>query len=398
MAKGTLLLVENPHLVEKKAVFLAARNSSILAIFLQLFGGTVAQAVAGDDPAHQTDFFRYLSLRMLLHGLPTSAKACQNMERDAYFSVLKSLEGKVPPARLWGCRKYFTVRNDFPVLEQHVRGPIAEKWASLLRAGESIAFDEKQLKWRGKSMYIHMNRAKPDPIGHMVCMLTTTLEASPIPFTVGMYAYMTNKDLGLHLSADTLMKWATGLIGRMQYIERRPIIVNDCLYTTIASRETFVGERQRFISAQKPSWWTAMEAMLQPKVNQPGDTAYALNEKQGLVVCCHFDAAFRGGARKYVVSNAFTHHSAPEYNRLNPPVYSEYAATFNACDQFNMRLSKNWYPYRAGSYGKHFEMMFLSIAFMNFYSICIHTQAVAETMSFKEFLVMAGTLLAEKYF
>lgn len=42
--------------------------------------------------------------------------------------------------------------------------------------------------------------------------------------------------------------------------------------------------------------------------------------------------------------------------------------------------------------------MVLSIAFMNFYSVCLHTQVIPEEVSFKDFLVSTGTMLAVKYF
>lgn len=105
---------------------MGARNSSVLSIFLQLFGDKVAETIAGPDPQRKTDFFRYLSLRMLMHGLPEPAKSVRNMERAAYFNVMKSLDGAVPSDKLWGCHKYFTMRDGFPVLEQHVRGNIAD--------------------------------------------------------------------------------------------------------------------------------------------------------------------------------------------------------------------------------------------------------------------------------
>ena len=104
------------------------------------------------------------------------------------------------------------------------------------------------------------------------------------------------------------------------------------------------------------------------------------------------------GKRKYVVSNAFSYRNIPEYNKLNPPVYSEYAATFGTCDQFNMRLSDNWYPYRAGHWEKHFERIFLSMAFMNLYAVCMHLKIINSTTSFKAFLFETGRLLTRKFF
>ena len=50
------------------------------------------------------------------------------MEKADYFNAMKTLEGKVLPEKLCGCRKYYTMRDSFPVLEQNTRGPIAEKW------------------------------------------------------------------------------------------------------------------------------------------------------------------------------------------------------------------------------------------------------------------------------
>lgn len=376
---------------------MSERNASIFLIFSRLFGFEVVKSIVGEDPVMQRDFFRYLSLRMIVHGLPVASSKDKNKERTAYFGAVDKLKDVVPAHEMWGCHKYFAMRDGFSISEKVISGPISESWASMIRVGESVAFDEKQRTWRGKSKFIHMNRAKPEPIGHMICMLTTQLEGSKIPFTLGLYEYLTNASLGCHISAETLMEWATGLVDRMQFIGQKPVIVNDSLYTTNASKGVFFKNSQPFISAQKPSWWTAMESMLQPKVSQPGDTAYAWNSKTGTVVCCHFDSS-RGGKRKYVVSTAFTHHSSPDYAKINPPVYSEYAATFNACDTFNMHLSKNWYPYRSGHWEKHFESMFLSIAFMNFYSICLHLRAVDESVSFKEFLVQAGTLLGGRFF
>ena len=169
------------------------------------------------------------------------------------------------------------------------------------------------------------------------------------------------------------------------------------LYTTVASRQVCVDADQRFITAQKPSWWTGMEALLAPHVKDPGDSAFAWNPVLKQVVCCHFDPG-RGGKRKFVVSNAFAYRQAPNWNPLNPPVYSEYAATFSVCDKFNHALSNNWYPYRAGHWEKHFELVFLSIAFMNFYAACLHLNVITSDVSFKRFLVDSGVSLAKIFF
>ena len=395
--RGTFLLNKNSFLAQKNSVFLAPRNSTCIDIFLLLFESNVVKKCFGDSNERVDDFYKYLSLRMIMHGYPLPAEKVKNPERVNYVRAMMKLKEDHPSTVVWGCRQYFAKRDDFSINEKLMSGAFSEHWSSLIRVGESLAFDEKQRTWRGNSMFIHMNRAKPEPIGHMVCMLTAPLEASSIPYTVGIYAYQTNKKLGIHISAEMLMKWATDLIERMHYIHQKPIIVNDCLYTTNASREVHMNRAQPFIAAQKPSWWPAMESLLQSKVPEPGTTAYAWSESKKLVVCCHFDPG-RNGKRKYVVSNAFSYNIAPEYNKLNPPVYSEYAASFGACDQFNMRLSKNWYPYRSSHWEIHFEAIFLSMAFMNFYAICRHLLIISDTISFKDFLLSTGYLLAKKFF
>lgn len=397
MESGTFLLNENSFLVHKNSVFLAPRNPTVLDVFLLIFDKTVFKTCFGFSDNCMDDFFRYLSLRMIMHGHPIPVGTVKNTERVGYLNAVKSVKEDIPGIALWGCRKYFTMRDNFAIEEYHVRGPISEHWSSLIRAGESLAFDEKQRTWRGHSKFIHMNRSKPEPIGHMVCMFTAPLEGSTIPFTVGIYPYLTNKKLDIHISAEMLMVWTTNLISKMHYHGQKPIIVHDCLYSTSASRKLLMEHDQPFICAQKPSWWIDMESLLQPKVSGPGMTAYAWNAVKKLVVCCHFDPG-RNGKRKYVVSNAFRYSKLPEYNKANPPVYSEYAAIFNACDQFNMRLSDNWYPYRAGHWEKHFESIFLSMAFMNFYAVCRHLDINDASISFKAFLFNTGKLLARKYF
>ena len=223
-----------------------------------------------------------------MHGRGLLAHDTLPTERSAFHDAAKLIRASIPPGTLMGYHAYFALRDKFGFDSIDIRTAVSQQWSSHVRVGESVALDEKQLHFRGKSKFIHMNRSKPDPVGHMVCMLSTHLQDSTIPFTCGIYPYMTNKKLEIQISAATLMIWVNNLIEKMFFDGVKPLVVNDCLYTTKDSRAALVSEKCRFLSAQKAQWWSDMDSFLGSHVYQPGDTAYAWNSASHLVVCCHY--------------------------------------------------------------------------------------------------------------
>jgi hypothetical protein len=231
----------------------------------------------------------------------------------------------------------------------------------------------------------------------MVTQLMVELDGSHIPFCTGLFPYTANRELGESVSTDSIISWACGLINQMTYPKTKPILIADSFYTTTASRDKLKSESQLYIMAQKGSWWGDIDALLSPHVTKPSQSAFAWNSYLDSVVCAYYDPAFDKG-KKIVTSNAFSRVSGGHWCVQNPPVYAHYAAGFNLCDRFNHALHGNWYPFRASHWEKHFEMMILSMAFMNLYTVCIHLQLIDSEVSFNAFLKLVGSSLAQKFF
>ncbi len=397
VTEGSFKLDENPLLIGANSFFMASRRPSFSEVFDLLFGGTVATAVAGDRLDHLQDYQRYLALRMLLHAQP-KPKDENNAEQQAYLAMKSQLlEETGSQLVVWGANKYFQMRKRFPFSTDVAKNQMSTQWSKLIRVGQSVVLDEKQKKFRGRSKYIKMNRSKPDPIGHMVTQLMVEFDQTPIPFCTGLFPYEANKELGDRVPNDSIISWACNLINQMVYSGIKPVLINDSFYTTTASREVCASQSQPYIMAQKSTWWAGIDAMLSPHVSKPGESAFAWNSGLNSVVCAYYDPKF-GKGKKLVTSNAFTKVSGDHWCLKNPPVYAHYAAGFNLCDRFNHALHGNWYPFRASHWEKHFELMFLSMAFMNFYSACMHLKLIDPEVSFNAFLKLAGSVLAEEFF
>ena len=82
----------------------------------------MVQTCFGDSPERVNDFYKCLSLRMVMHGHPTPSEKVHDKERAGYLSAMKALKDEFRSIALWGCHKYFFKRNNYSMKED-LRSP-----------------------------------------------------------------------------------------------------------------------------------------------------------------------------------------------------------------------------------------------------------------------------------
>ena len=316
-----------------------------------------------------------------------------NVLKSTYTSMKKNLEESFGVQKMFGENKYELMSRIFLVKRPPMRGIFSQSLAKLLTLGEFVVLDEKQKSFTGNSPTLRMNKNKPEPIGHMMSQLTVILEEGKLPFCFGFFPYDQDKFIpdSSH-SGEELAQWVVDMIRRSGNYGKLPGVVADSLYNTYKARDVYQREKVKLIMAVKPRGWGGVDAFFHGDLEAQGDTRYAWNEKQKVVLCRHWPRE-RSLGKKYVVPGAFIRDGKPQFNPAVPPVYTEYGLTFSACDNFNMAMSKNWYPYRVQGFEEHWSTMFYSMMFMNIVHLGKHLGVINMNVDFKAAIKTIGLSL-----
>lgn len=355
----------------------------------------VESVLAGTGKSYET-FLDYIAYRML-HSVSEKIRDNHDPKRRAFTEVKNKYINLIPIEKLWGVGKYEEMSDLFLVRRDTMRGVFSYELGKLITHGEFVALDEKQYKFTGESPTIRKNRNKPDPIGHMMTMLTCKLSECGLPFCFGFYPY--DKDIFIPDSSNTsdmVANWACDVVERGHFLQRMPLIVADSLYNAYESRTVYMGRGFQFIMALGTAKMGGLVPYFAHDVRTPGQTKYAWNEVDRQVLCCHYARDPKKNGKKYVVSNAFKLRRGHDFDARAPPVYSQYNVTFSLCDEFNHKMAGQWFPFRVHNYERHWNLMFYSMMFMNIHVLGRHIKLIDEEQSFEKSMLQISLALLNR--
>ena len=290
----------------------------------------------------------------------------------------------------WGFFTYQQCIKPFQLSRSLARNEMSPQWSKFVRLGDAVALDEKLRKFAGQSAHYHVNKAKPDRAGHQTVELVARLDRDNITFLLGLYPFdgdyfSSSEDMR---SVD-VAKWCCSLVQRASPNYPRPIVVNDCYYSTEAARDVYRKNNFLYIMAQKQGWMPGVEQLLKGALTHRGQYAYAWNKARGEVCCAHWQVG-RSEKKTYTVSNAFNAKHGQDFDKKAPPAYSHSAQTSNDCDRFNQDMGLNWYPFRPSDEDSHWDPMFFSMACMNAVHAARYFRLTADGETFKQFMRRLG--------
>lgn len=334
-------------------------------------------------------FLTFLGFHMLI-SVENKKEGVNDVLKSTYADMVGRLRTELGNKDLWGVNKYEAARREFLVSREQMRGIFSNCLARLINFGEFVILDEKQRTFTGHSPTIRKNNSKPEPIGHMMTQLSVVLHEAAVPFVFGFFPYDKDKFLpDTSHSGKEVAEWVVDKVRRGKLFRDMPVVVADSLYNTYDARDVYLEKKFKFIMSVKPSWWGGIAGFFDGALKEQGDTRYAWNKSKKIVVCHHWDRKDALG-KKYVVSNAFIRDDKTKFQPGVPAVYAEYGFTFSACDNFNMAMTGNWYPYRVAGFEQHWSSMFYSMMFMNAVHLGKHIGIIDEKETFKSALRMFG--------
>ena len=338
---------------------LARRDfSSPAEIFASIFPANFIQDVLDDILNRSPDAFdvnigreRYVKMKVLVEDV-YQCLACrvwmQGNRGHSGMTLKEALKnaianlGRDLPVPLSGYRKINHIHGKFYIsggCEFEKR--LCTAFQSLLKSlGEVLCGDERLFRFTGMGAIVRKVITKPARISIWHYQGVVTLPNGE-PYLVYTRTHNTASSMGESTSTASIVADWADLVKR--FLQPTAICM-DSYYLSAAGRHQLHTSGIRYVAALNPDRFRNIVQLLEPPVQNTGDSSWAWNEARQEAAVYHSSRDTNIG-KKFTLTNCFERSSNPQpEDRL--PIYDEYKAMFSGCDKFNQSLHNRTLPFR----------------------------------------------------